>query len=202
MAESLDTLRRELPDGAFWPTGGWMRRLLSALISDRARLAQGSGQEIPVDGQGRFFVIDAAGGSVAAAVPVSFELLDVSTSVKKLIRVRQGVVNTPQGPWIPTGMTSGDAEPFVMEVGDAGFVVLIVTVNSGTGEVNSVTIGVKPVPGAGLPIAVNTATVGHLVLGSFGVTEGGAFVVKGAVGDQNYLHCGESHYFWGARADE
>ena len=73
----LQKLASELPDGPFWPSGKWFKRLLDSLIRDRACLIPGDGAEIPSD-SGRFFDVVAGGGNNAGAVP--FQVINASTS--------------------------------------------------------------------------------------------------------------------------
>jgi hypothetical protein len=51
---TLDQFRSSIPKGAFWMTGDLLRDFVDVLIADRARLAEGSGNELPSE-KGRFF---------------------------------------------------------------------------------------------------------------------------------------------------
>lgn len=130
--------------------------------------------------------------------PVAFEVLNASTASQHKIRVRFGTVTTSTGPWMPTGMSPGDSPEFIFNVGNNGYVALIVTVNSDDSEVNSVTIGELPIDEGGEGIVENTETKGHLILGSFSTTGGNFSVASENVGSQSYMCCGGLHYFFKA----
>jgi len=53
-ASKLESLLAEIPGGTPWISGNFLRRLVAALIADRAVLAPGSGNEFPTE-KGRVF---------------------------------------------------------------------------------------------------------------------------------------------------
>lgn len=138
-------------------------------------------------------VINAApGGGTTAVETIPFRVVNASVGGAQKVRVFFGAVSVPpQGSYVPAGMSPGDDPRFIFDVSGNGSAVLIVTVDA-AGLVNSVTIGEIA---SGTPI-INTATTGHLVLGTWSTTAGKFSVVSLEQGAQNYLHCGGSHYFW------
>ena len=136
--------------------------------------------------------IHSAGGITAQGVAtgVNFQGYDASTGGVAKIRVKSGVVTVFGGAaYIPTGMYIADTTPYIVNaVGTSGFVYLVMEVD-GDGLFQSLTIGI------GATVPVDTATIGIKVLVEYG-TDSGQFFVTGAIGDQNYLHCGGYHAFW------
>ena len=70
MDNPFDDLAAELPDGPFWPTGKWFKRLLAALVADRFRAGTNL-DEIPTI-KGRF--VNAQAGGANASDPTPWQL--------------------------------------------------------------------------------------------------------------------------------
>jgi hypothetical protein len=56
----LEQLLSGLGDGPIWVTGAWLKQLVAAIIEDRARLVEGTGDEIPTP-WGRFLNVRGSG---------------------------------------------------------------------------------------------------------------------------------------------
>lgn len=167
----------------------WLKEYLESLrdFITRIQPIQGLGTSITQAPKGRAINANPGeGGSITADGTVGFQLVDASTEGQNKVRVILGTVKAGGTSWLPTGMTVGDDPSYVLDVGSDGYIVLIVTVDT-DGIANSATIGDETT------IPPDTATNGHLVLGTYG---GESFAVTGAVGDQAYIHAGGEHHFF------
>lgn len=172
----------------------WLKDYLEELrqFVTRTQPISGLGTSVSQAPKGRS--INATGGEGGTTAPsvINFQLVNASSGGVNRIRVRQGIVKAGGTSWLPTGMSLGDSEPYILTVGSNGYIVLIVTVDA-DGIANSVTIG------SYTTVPDDTDTNGHLVLGTYG-TSGGVFSVTGAEGDQAYIHAGGEHHFWSVQA--
>lgn len=171
----------------------WLKDYLEDLrmFCTRIQPIAGLGTSVSQAPKGR--AINATGSEGETTLePVNFQLINASSGGTNRVRVRQGVVKAGGTSWIPSGMSPGDSEPYILTVGATGYIVLIVTVDA-DGITNSVTIGSYTV------VPADTDTNGHLVLGTYGASAG-VFSVTGAVGDQAYIHAGGEHHFWSVQA--
>lgn len=157
---------------------GEVRRVLNKLISLLApyqptELTDSTGQRLEV------LARDKGRGPAVTGAEHPFTLLDASAAGAAKIRVVYGSVDGQT----PSGMSAGDVPPYEITVSGVGYVFVIVTIDSGTGAITSVTLG------NGATVPDNSATTFHFTIGSYSVDGSAITLAQSVSGSLAFVTC-------------
>lgn len=181
----LSTLKLK-SDGATWLTGKLWNALIDALVADRARLIQGSGDEIPTKTGRWFHIRPGTNGDAASRVPL--EPYDASDESDLRIRITYGTIG---------GLELDDYGPVIITATSYFYGKLTV-------DDDGVPLSLELLSNATIPAtmaASDTFLIHHVYLGRAVVAVGAiSDIDRNLAGSQGYERCGwdedYSHSTW------